>query len=161
MKFICALFPGVGHMYLGQLKKGIQLLALFLIIGPVLRLVGLGYIATVLKLVIWCYCFFDTLDTAKRQERGEYIPDWDFVFNKYVNNNGQASGGFSLENLQLNKKAWMTGAWILILVGVLAILNITFSDYEIYGIIKSYVSIYFLPAVLIIGGIYMLFRGKK
>lgn len=58
-------FPGAGQMYLGQQKRGLQMMVLFL---------GSFYIIDVLRLsvflfvipVIWFYCFFDGLQQTSR-----------------------------------------------------------------------------------------------
>lgn len=163
LTFVLALIPGAGHMYLGQINKGIQLLALFVIINPALNLVGLGFLGDIVRLILWCYAFFDTFDLARRVDRGEQIKDGDFLVFKYMNSymNNDKSGDFPLKEHFRYNKNWLLWGWGLIIFGVLAIFNRTFWNNEFYGLIKSFVSMYFIPILLIAAGAYMLIRNKN
>jgi hypothetical protein len=157
LTFISALIPGVGQIVLGLYKRGIQLFALYILIRPVLSVVGLGSIGSLLKIIIWCYAFFDTFDLARRMERGEHIEDTEFIFEKHLGNEfTKGPRGFSLD-----KNLWMICGWGLIVVGILAIINLTFNTNDLYGIIKSYINMYFIPIVLVVVGFFMLFKYKR
>ncbi len=58
--FLFALLPGVSHMYLGMLKKGIFLMSLFLAPIALIFLTrgGMEIVSCILP-VVWCYSFFD------------------------------------------------------------------------------------------------------
>ena len=58
--FLFALIPGVSHMYLGMLKKGIFLMSLFLAPIALIFLTrgGMEIVSCILP-VVWCYSFFD------------------------------------------------------------------------------------------------------
>lgn len=156
--FIVALIPGAGQMYLGLLNKGIQLLALFVLINPLLDFIGLGFLGNMIQLVIWCYSFFDTFDIARRMDRGEQLKDTDYTINKYVD---QIKNEDFPSKEVLNNKLGIVLGWGLVVVGILAIANRTFLNNELYGVIKSFVSMYFIPMVLIAAGVFMLIRNKK
>jgi TM2 domain-containing membrane protein YozV len=156
LTFLSALIPGVGYMYLGLLMKGVQTLAIFLLIPPILRFIGFYDISHIFQVVFWCYTFFDTFSVARRLDRGEHVPDSEFIFPKYVNN-----GGFQgPKNISMSRNVWVVVAWGLIIIGVLALLNKFFYTSELFGLIKSYINMYFLPVVLVFTGIYILIKNK-
>ena len=180
LTFITACIPGVGQMYLGLFKKGIQLLALFFLIEPILGFVGIHYFSGILRVVIWCYAFFDTFEIAKKLDRGQVVQDIDYIFEKYVsqsngsqNNGAQMNGSqgygpqnsglpnFDGKNLYDNKKFWIVCGWGLVIIGILAITNIAFGTYDLYELIKSYISTYIVPVGLVAAGIYMLTKKSK
>lgn len=155
LTFLSALIPGVGYMYLGLVKKGVQTLILFLLIEPVFRLLSIGYLADIVQLPFWFFTFFDTFSIARRLDRGEYVPDSEFIFKKYTEGDvGQFSANISRNFL-------IYFAYALIIIGVLAIVDKLFNGYEIYSLIKSYVSTYFFPVLFVLAGIYLLFKNKK
>ncbi|WP_459501377.1 hypothetical protein [Bacillus sp. C1] len=62
---ILAMFPGAGHMYLGLQRRGLQLMAAFLLSIYLLDLLRLSAFLFLVP-IIWFYSFFDTLQqTAK------------------------------------------------------------------------------------------------
>ncbi|WP_274366175.1 hypothetical protein [Paenibacillus thermotolerans] len=69
-----SLFPGAGHLYLGQRRKGVQLMALFLLslyLGDQLDLTLLGYALP----MIWFYGVFDVYHRyAEYLETEEALP---------------------------------------------------------------------------------------
>ena len=67
LTFLCALWPGGGYMYLGMMKKGALLMALFTAMAGATLTVGWKFLAFLLP-VIWCYCFFDTFHAARLSE---------------------------------------------------------------------------------------------
>lgn len=71
---IFSLVPGVGHMYLGLMQRGLQfcLLAAALIMISVIT--RLGVLAT-LGPVIWFYALFDALQRADLIRQGQSVPD--------------------------------------------------------------------------------------
>lgn len=76
LTFLCALWPGGGYMYLGMMKKGALLMALFTALLGVTLTVGWKFLAFLLP-VIWCYCFFDTFHAAKLAEAQREAEDRD------------------------------------------------------------------------------------
>lgn len=76
-----SLVPGAGHMYLGLQKRGLQLMAGFLIALYLLNALQLTLLLFIVPL-IWCYSFFDGLQLQSRYKAGggmlEDVPlvDW-------------------------------------------------------------------------------------
>jgi TM2 domain-containing membrane protein YozV len=156
LTFLAALVPGVGYMYLGLVKKGIQALAIFLLIEPLFSLVGLRNIGDIIQVIVWFYTFFDTFTIAGKIDKGEPVYDSDFFINK-IHGNPNFS---SYKNITSNKGLLVTVAWALIAIGVLAILNKLFYGNEAFNLIRSYVNMYFLPILLVFAGVYLLLKNK-
>lgn len=76
LTFLCALWPGGGYMYLGMMKKGALLMALFTALAGLTMTIGWKFLAFLLP-VIWCYCFFDTFHVARLPEELRAIEDQD------------------------------------------------------------------------------------
>ena len=77
--FLFAMIPGMSHMYLGMLKKGVFLMSLFLApIGLIfLTRGGMEIISCVLP-VVWCYSFFDTFRYKGYTKEVRYRMDAEF-----------------------------------------------------------------------------------
>lgn len=60
---VLSLFPGAGHLYLGYQKRGIQLMAIFLLSIYLLDFLRLGLFLFLIP-IIWFYSFFDGLQKA-------------------------------------------------------------------------------------------------
>lgn len=76
LTFLCALWPGGGYMYLGMMKKGALLMALFTAVAGLTMTVGWKFLAFLLP-VLWCYCFFDTFHAARLSEEQRAMEDQD------------------------------------------------------------------------------------
>lgn len=159
LTFITACIPGVGYMYHGLIKKGVQVLFLYMLIGPILSFIGLGFLSHLIKICIWFYTFFDTFAVSNKIKHGECIPDSEFILKNYVNTENSYSATPTW-NERINKKGWITLGSFLIIIGVLSILNQIFIDNDIYKYIRSYTSQYFIPIILIVIGILILFNKK-
>ncbi|WP_238915769.1 hypothetical protein [Clostridium sp. YIM B02555] len=159
LTFITACIPGVGYMYHGLIKKGVQVLFLYMLIGPILSFIGLGFLSHLIKICIWFYTFFDTFSISNKIKRGEYVPDSEFIFKNYVNTENLYNENPSW-NERINKQGWVTLGSFLIILGALSILNQIFIDNDIYKYIRSYASQYFIPIALIIIGISILFKKR-
>jgi TM2 domain-containing membrane protein YozV len=163
--YLTALIPGVGYMYLGLKRKGIQALILYVLISPVLDLVGLQFLG-VIKLVFWFYTFFDTINLAARIDKGEFIPDSDFFIFDKLNFGGYSNSNEKAENPQgnlwNNSHAGLThiAGWGLIALGLFSIINHYFKDYAIYDIIKHNLNLYFIPVLFVILGVYILIKNS-
>ncbi|WP_027624435.1 hypothetical protein [Clostridium lundense] len=163
LTFVAALIPGVGYMYLGLMRKGLEALLIYMLLIPVFSMLGLGFIGGILRTILWFYTFIDTFSIARRIDMGEIILDSDFFISKLLdmgkaNYTGNTSGGNY--NGDMDKKVWITVAWAFIIIGILSIANKLFIGNEIYYIIKSAVNKYFLPVVFIVAGICLLIKRK-
>ncbi len=77
--FLFAMVPGLSHMYLGMMKKGIFLMSLFLMPIALIFLTrgGLEIISCILP-VVWCYSFFDTFRYKNYSREERYHLDAEF-----------------------------------------------------------------------------------
>ena len=96
---ILAMFPGAGHMYLGLQRRGLQLMAAFLLSIYLLDLLRLSAFLFLVP-IIWFYSFFDTLQqTAKYgKERVHDEPIIDYFINhqRWIGIGLIALGGYYL-----------------------------------------------------------------
>ncbi|ALB45029.1 MULTISPECIES: hypothetical protein [Clostridium] len=159
LTFVTACIPGVGYMYHGLIKKGVQVLFLYMLIGPILSFIGLGFLSNLIKICIWFYTFFDTFAVSNKIKRGEYVPDSEFIFKNYVNTENSYSVTPTW-NGRINRQGWVILGSFLIILGILSILNQVFIDSDIYKYIRSYASQYFIPIIFIVIGIFTLFKKR-
>ncbi|MDP4146079.1 MAG: hypothetical protein Q8936_16575 [Bacillota bacterium] len=150
LTFLTALIPGVGYMYFGLLRKGIETLLLFLLIPTLFDAIGLGFLSYVVAVPIWFYSFFDTYHIAHKVDRGEKLQDGS-IFNKEAFSGEAFTFGEDIKN-----RNWIFVAWALIIIGILAILNKMFMYIGIFSIARQY----FVPVIFIVLGVYLLTRKK-
>lgn len=157
LTFLTALIPGVGYMYLGLVKRGIQVLLVFLLIEPVFRLIGLNFLTALVRIPIWFYTFFDTFSVARMLDMGQPVHDTDFIFSKYVKD-----GEYPVvDRNKIGKNLSIIIAVALILLGTFAILNNLLGNTQIYKQIIDHISTLFIPMLLVLSGIYLLFKNRK
>lgn len=160
LTYILALIPGLGYMYLGLIVKGVETLAIYLMIDPVFELVGLGWLATLFKIPIWFYVFFDSINTAKRIDNGEIIRDEDFILKRFNSKDFTGNDVFSSSE-NLKKNGLITIGWLLVIVGILALGNRLLITFGFVNIIRHYTTLYLVPVLFILIGIYLLFRNRR
>lgn len=147
---ILAIFPGAGHMYLGLQKRGLQLMAGFLLSVYILDVLNLGLFLFLIP-IIWFYSFFDTLQLANRAE-DEEIEDIPII--SYLANH-QKWLGIALIFL---------GAFYLfeaILLPRLAEYMLETFDVYLYDYYYQYFQMTIVCLLLIGGGIKLLTGSKK
>ncbi len=77
--FLFAMVPGMSHMYLGMLKKGVFLMSLFLApIGLIFLTRGGFEIVSCILPVVWCYSFFDVFRYKSDTKEERYQTDIEF-----------------------------------------------------------------------------------
>lgn len=157
LTFLTALIPGVGYMYLGLVKRGIQVLLIFLLVEPLFRLLGLSFLTWIVKIPIWFYTFFDTFSVARMLDMEKPVHDTDFIFTKYAKDGEYPA----VDRDKIGKNLSLIIAIALILLGSFAILNNILVNNPIYEIIRSYISTLFIPVLLVLAGIYLLFKNRK
>ena len=162
LAYLTALIPGVGYLYLGLKKKGIQALILWILISPVLNLLGLREL-DIIKWPLWFYTFFDTINLASRIDKGEFILDSDFLFFSKFNFGGSnKTTSNESQSIKTNGNGlWILGGWTLVILGSLSLLNKLLKGNEIYYIIKNNINIYFIPVVFVLVGVYLLIKNKN
>lgn len=147
--FLVSLIPGAGYMYFGMLRKGIETMGMFLFVPFILRAIWLDALVGVFCVPFWLYTFFDTYNIARKFDRGEILYD-----ESWFAKNGD-SIKFNLDNV--NHDIWKTAAWALIILGVLSIVSKVFDYLNIFYIARSY----FIPVLFVLGGIFILVKGKN
>jgi TM2 domain-containing membrane protein YozV len=60
------LLPGVGQVYNGQVRKGLIMLVVYILL----------WWTCIVTLVLWIYGMYDGYTTAERINRGETVGDW-------------------------------------------------------------------------------------
>ena len=159
LTFIFSLMPGAGHMYMGFMKMGISLMAVFFFLIFLSSFFSIGPLLFVLPLV-WFYSFFDCMN--KR-----YSTDDEFLTleDKYL---------FSLDELVkidkdvLKKHRLASGILLIIIGGYLIWNNIlnTLSAYissELFSLINDVTRVapqIIIGIVIILAGL-KLIKGKK
>lgn len=165
LTFVTACIPGVGYMYLGLMKKGIEACIIYFLLDNIFSIIGLGGLGNLIQFVLWFYLFFDTYNVAHRIDRGEVVMDSNFFFERYMSNNLNNANNSSEfddmdfkknQSMELDKQKMTIIAYTIIALGVLGVLNKIFAGSMIYYQIKEGITQYFIPVFLIIGGLFML-----
>lgn len=80
LTFLFSLLPGAGHMYLGLMRRGLEIIAVFFasifIISDTLQLAEIGI---PLSIIIFFYSLFDAQHLNKSIRRGEEVTDSNFL----------------------------------------------------------------------------------
>lgn len=160
LTFIFSLLPGAGEMYMGFLKQGISLMALFFAVIAVSSWINIGPILFILP-IIWFYGFFHVHNLRSLSDEEFYAVEDKFIF-----------ASADLEEVIGKKAGRNIVAIALIVVGAGALWDM-FRDmiYPIIATISGEAAIqvdrvlYYIPqfliAVCIIGfGVYLI-KGKK
>ncbi len=158
--FIFSLLPGAAEMYMGFMKQGVSLMALFLLSLVIPLSVGSLEILAMAAIVIWFYGFFHARNLASMPE-AEFMELSDaFIWDGFLEERN-----FRISNPALRK--W--GAAILIVFGVVLLWE-NFSqmiynlipDYlwgELYPIVNSVPQVVIAVLIILIG--IKLMAGKK
>ena len=157
LTFLAAFIPGAGQMYLGMMKRGVILMALFAFF-VFLSATFLSIFAIALP-VIWCYAFFDTINAKNCTPEELHQLNEQFSF-------GISSGRKDSIAKLLQKRHLLIGSGLIIL-GVYAIfenllrpiltefLDIRWVNHLFYDLPTLLVSV-----AIIALGVYLV-RGKK
>ncbi|MGH4125967.1 MAG: hypothetical protein ACREV6_23930 [Clostridium sp.] len=171
LTFMSSLVPGLGYMYLGLMKKGIQAMVIFFLIEPLFNFIGLGGLARIIIIPLWFYLCFDTFNIAHRLDRGENVRDSDFIFNQYHNSNNSetfnnSENSSNSKNLNddiiknMKGKGGLIVGYGLVIIGFLSIINKLFPDNTIYYFIRHSIGAYFVPVLFVFVGVYLLVKKK-
>jgi low temperature requirement protein LtrA len=144
-----SLLPGAGHMYIGLIKQGIELMVLFFFIVFISHSFNFDFFNIFIP-VIWCYSIFDV---KTKIDQGENAKDDDLPIFK--------SNSFSQSFLNNNTEKYI--AYILILMGIFSLIDNIFVpfinryvDYELIRFVKDLI----ISIVLIGIGVFMI-KGKN
>jgi hypothetical protein len=137
-----SMIPGAGHMYLGLLKQGAQLMTAFFLVMAVTDWLNMNLLAFILP-VLWFYSVFDAYHLLEEETDG-LQPDESPLFNWFTNH-----------------PAWI--GWGLIIMGGLVIVQRIIAPYMVIMLsaqVRNFVETVVVALILIVGGIAML-RGNK
>lgn len=143
LTFFLSFLPGLGHYYLGQMNRGLQIMIMFFGSIFLSSFIGLDLATPYIATIIWFYSLFDSLQQHRNIQEKQEVIDPTL---------------FSWEKIKF-KRNWI--GWILIFLGVYMFLErigYQFLDGN-YFLIQTLKTI--IIAVIFIGfGIYLL-TGKK
>lgn len=152
--FIYLAVPGIRHMYLGFMKRGLDFLAAFF---------GLICLSTIFNeniflpviFIIWFYSAFDSYQIRKLTARGEKVEDTG-IFK-----------GMGLESIKdfFMRKRTFSGAMIIVLGVYLLLKDVVRHRYMLLpsGVITifNFVIDSTIPIAMIVGGVYILSKAGK
>ncbi|MGI6112678.1 MAG: hypothetical protein ACOYEJ_00980 [Mahellales bacterium] len=147
--FILSLMPGAGQMYMGLMKRGMQLMVAFFGIIALSSFLYLEELMLVFLIPIWFFSFFDSHQTYKAIKQGEDVKD---IF------------AFSMPSEHFNKYHIGIG---LIVIGLLALLRRLTNIMHYMNLSNEMRALYtniersIIPILLIILGIWIIKRSKK
>lgn len=155
LTFCFSLIPGAGEMYMGFMKQGLSIMAVFWGMVFIAAYLNIGPVLFILP-ILWCYSFFNVHNLRGMSDEEFYAVEDDYLFR--------------IEQVlpagKWNKKKNNILAGILIFVGVAVLWNYL-SEY-LYWLLPDWIYWAFVEAIpqiviavfLIVVGI-MLIRGKK
>jgi TM2 domain-containing membrane protein YozV len=155
LTFCFSLIPGAGEMYMGFMKQGISIMAVFWLLIFLAAFFGMGPLLFILP-ILWCYSFFNVHNIRGMSDEEFYALEDDYLF--HLNEN--AFWG------KLQGKQGNILAAALIIIGVVIMWN-RLADYmmwllpeSIYWHIVDDIPQTVIAVLLIWCGIYLI-RGKK
>ncbi|MEN6461921.1 MAG: hypothetical protein ABFC94_11205 [Syntrophomonas sp.] len=138
-----SVIPGAGHMYLGMLKNGTQLMAVFFLTMFLTGSLNIGFLGFILP-VLWFYSLFDVYHLLE-DGQGELRPDQSGIFNWFDSH-----------------PSWI--GWGLIILGGLIILQRVVApiiEPLLNADILNYLQTGIVALILIAGGIKLLVGSKN
>ena len=155
LTFCFSLIPGAGEMYMGFMKQGISIMAVFWLLIFLAAFFGMGPVLFILP-ILWCYSFFNVHNIRGMSDEEFYALEDDYLF--HLNDN--AFWG------RLRGKQSNLLAAVLIIIGVVIMWN-RLADYmrwllpdSVYWYIMDDIPQLVIAVLLIWCGIYLI-RGKK
>lgn len=145
---LLSIIPGAGHMYLGLLIQGIQLMSIFMFCFYLNALLGDSLFMFFVP-VIWFFGMFDTMKKAS----AEYVEDNDILFVTWIKNGTTG---------QMYKQKVL--GYLMFLVGFVAIVNRIAApiiskllhDWNIRGYIQTGI----LAVIFIVGGMKLILSSS-
>lgn len=155
LTFCFSLIPGAGEMYMGFMKQGLSIMAVFWLLVFFATFFNLGPVLFILP-ILWCYSFFNVHNIRGMSDEEFYALEDDYLF--HLDENSLVG---KLKGKQSNLLAWG-----LIIVGVAILWNYVIGYIrwlmpdEIYWSVMDGVPQVAIAVLLIWCGIYLI-RGKK
>lgn len=136
---IFSCFPGAGHLYLGMMKKGIILMALFLGIGGISAGLRMEFLLF-LEPVVWFYAFFDTFKMARLEDEEREYQDVEF-YNAAMNLfNGNFVGFFEKRKKIMGGFVIFLGIYTLVygvFLRIFRVFDLYFDDWIIRQVLST------------------------
>ena len=146
LTFLFSLLPGAGHMYLGLMRRGLEIMVVFFAaIFLVANTLGLAEIGVPLSIILFFYSLFDAQHLYKAVRKGEEVADTDFL---------------KISSFTLNGYHMGIGA---ILLGFIFLLDrlrphiVQFMQPAVYSMMERSIT----PLLLIALGLYLVKRAGK
>ena len=158
--FICSLIPGAAEMYMGFMKKGISLMAVFILCFVVPSVLRVSDVFILFAVLVWFYSFFHAKNLAACGEEEFQALSDEYVWSSFIEGNE-----IKITNPSLRK--W--GALVLIVYGVTQLWDTAahwiyylIPDYmwEVASVFVDEVPRVLVALVVIIAGL-RLIAGKK
>lgn len=151
LAFIFSLVPGVGHMYLELMQRGLSIMITFF--GAIAVTAGFNgpEVAILVLPVLYFYSVFDALQLRRRINTGENVAD------KALYTWRQVEGWLSLRPGQTQTLL----AYVLILYGGLKLVQNWLPPLTFFGARYSLHSVTMFPLLLILAGVWILSGLKR
>ncbi|MDP5275338.1 hypothetical protein [Chengkuizengella axinellae] len=146
---LLSIFPGAGHLYLGLQKRGLQLMAGFLISLYILDVLRLSLFLFFIPL-IWFYSFFDALQNVSKYNEDEELEDTP-IFDWFIHH--QKWLGYGLLALGIY---YLFDEVILYYIDTYVV-----QDFDIRYTFGQYFQTTLISVLFIVGGIKLLKGNKK
>ncbi|MDE7246314.1 MAG: hypothetical protein K2N43_00330 [Lachnospiraceae bacterium] len=121
--FVCSLFPGAGHMYIGFMKMGLSLMLGFMLSIAVIAVTQIDVLA-VISITIYVYAFFHANNIGGLDDEAFAAMEDEYLF---------GFANINYDRLQMNRKNRNIAAAVLIIFGVCMLWNVGF------GMVRDYV----------------------
>ena len=124
--FFCSFLPGVAEMYMGFMKMGISLMALFFISFMIPAMFNASDVFLFLAFAIWFYGFFHARNLAACEDEAFVLLEDQFIWDEFTD-------GKPIKISEKIGRKWIAGILILLGVGIL------WSNFRslIYGLIPD------------------------
>lgn len=152
--FLCySLIPGAAHMNLGLFRRGIQLMIVTFGGIALINFIGLEFLIPFIVIPAWFFSFFESHHLRKRVENGQTILDQD-LFDRQL-----------FDYTPFLKNPRLIGSAIIV-IGILSLLRQIdrysflprlFGNWNYYSFLRES----FIPVLLILGGIYLVFKATR
>ena len=146
LTFLFSLLPGAGHMYLGLMRRGLEVMAAFFgsifLVADALQLAEIG---VPLSIIIYFYSLFDAYHLCKCVKKGDEIVDSNFL----------RLSRFTLNGYHMGVAAIVLG--VIFLLDRLRGYMIQFIPSYAYGMIERSIT----PLLIILLGLYLVKGAGK
>ena len=110
--FFCSFLPGAAEMYMGFMKMGVSLMALFFVSFMIPAMFNASDVFICLAFIIWFYGFFHARNIAACDDEAFLLLDDKFIWEEFTE-------GKPLKISEKSGRKWIAGILILLGVGIL------------------------------------------